>query len=655
MGLDKDASAQAGNTNLEVDIDSFTGNSAENGVKAFYITVRNPAPAARNLDIYLYSLVYGSANRKLNHTYCKIVIPPDSTQSFHVYHQFRYNKYNYQPVDAVQLEVYENGQPAIIPKAFKVDFDDTPHFNTLVLADSNKRLFPDISNSSLHATVMTDILGGSEMGIDAKHAIFQPRDARLLPASWIGYGVFDVIVLNNYPMEMLTPEQRQALFDWYHAGGTIIVSPGADRNWLLSPFMKRLLPENTADLFEPKIVQTADGVKGIYYALRNNAPPGLDVLGETVLSINAFPNLKFVMFDLSESFYSGYEATAFAQSLLGSVPVSFVHAAFLPLDNRQGTTILAMFQSYLREHFSFRPAIGYILLLVIIYILVVAPLNYFYMKKRKMHAYIVLSIPVIALFFSILAFFLNTMLYGISNKADVHTFAYKSRDGKAVFNINFMFFQPSSTDTFAFKSKDNVFTFVAKPERYGDYSSYGYYEDDGYHAGFEAVNTVYSGGKWDVKDYKISSRATVCLIGFSVEEPKTPVSDMSFRQDGDNKVNVTNFMEEDIDNGFLCLTQKYAEPVNVKSGQGNSFTLTQLDKRPVQLYDFRELEPFEIIKNTYTWFILKKSNISASRGAGIFIYETPAPGALPFEPDASFGISDNRRYVIARISADEHD
>jgi hypothetical protein len=64
----------------------------------------------------------------------------------------------------------------------------------------------------------------------------------LAPDRAIGYQVADMVVVNSLPSAALSPAQEQALTRWVQAGGTLVVTGGADAAALQTPAMRALLP-----------------------------------------------------------------------------------------------------------------------------------------------------------------------------------------------------------------------------------------------------------------------------------------------------------------------------------------------------------------------------------------------------------------------------
>lgn len=55
-----------------------------------------------------------------------------------------------------------------------------------------------------------------------------------------------LVVLHDYPLDRLNPEQRRALLDYVVGGGAVAIVPGASAAWLEDPFLRQLAPVSVA-------------------------------------------------------------------------------------------------------------------------------------------------------------------------------------------------------------------------------------------------------------------------------------------------------------------------------------------------------------------------------------------------------------------------
>ena len=64
----------------------------------------------------------------------------------------------------------------------------------------------------------------------------------LAPDRALGYQIADLVIISSLPSGGLSAAKEQALTHWVQAGGTLVVTSGADLGALRSPAMRALLP-----------------------------------------------------------------------------------------------------------------------------------------------------------------------------------------------------------------------------------------------------------------------------------------------------------------------------------------------------------------------------------------------------------------------------
>ncbi len=77
-----------------------------------------------------------------------------------------------------------------------------------------------------------------------------------LPDHFVGYHCCDMVVLNDCAINEFTEAEREALVNWVHKGGEIVLSPGSNEKWLRHEFIRRLVKIDgiEKDLFRGGIV-----------------------------------------------------------------------------------------------------------------------------------------------------------------------------------------------------------------------------------------------------------------------------------------------------------------------------------------------------------------------------------------------------------------
>ena len=85
---------------------------------------------------------------------------------------------------------------------------------------------------------------------DKGHTFVAYTDFKELPAHWNGYNSVDFFVVRGVSLveRRISKRQQQALLDWIHRGGTLLVSGGADLRRLHGSFLETFLPVELGDL-----------------------------------------------------------------------------------------------------------------------------------------------------------------------------------------------------------------------------------------------------------------------------------------------------------------------------------------------------------------------------------------------------------------------
>jgi hypothetical protein len=302
-----------------------------------------------------------------------------------------------------------------------------------------------------------------------------------LPQRWFGYGSVDVVILNTYAGEFVQElsndktNRKEALAEWVRRGGRLVVSVGRDQNtwdllgklhligvtptgivqrkglpgivsWanaagnpLLGPVRKELPDRPRADLDlvkleieprkgvevlateppderdnveRPSIVQAGSGLgRVILVGINLDAPPFTDWGGQ-----GAFWR------KLNDQLRPGYSTQGQAPPVPGQFQPQPVRG--MPYGGTDRSDAASVLQERL-ESFEEVPVIsfGWVALFILIYIVVVGPLDYFFLKKVVKRLELTwITFPAVVLVVSAVAYFSAYYLKGNDlriNKLDV--------------------------------------------------------------------------------------------------------------------------------------------------------------------------------------------------------------------------------------------
>jgi len=224
----------------------------------------------------------------------------------------------------------------------------------------------------------------------------------------------DLLVINDTDTSKLTPEQADALTGWVQQGGRLVVGGGAGAMQTAAGLPEDLLPlavQGTAEAGPEVLEPLAQFAKGdpIQHAgpfiVAHGAEPNGAILAESAslpLVIEQSVGsgvVDFIAFDLAGLPFNGWPGTqAFWENLIG---LSGSYPDYLPFDMSERQMRASNLYYPLSNIPSLDlPSIRGLSILLIIYILIVGPLNYFILRwRRKLHLAWV-TIPVITLLFA---------------------------------------------------------------------------------------------------------------------------------------------------------------------------------------------------------------------------------------------------------------
>lgn len=230
-------------------------------------------------------------------------------------------------------------------------------------------------------------------------------EPQMLPEAWKAYDNVDFILVNDLPSLNLEPEKQKAILDYVAAGGSVIFSsnldPGEFNNSIFKKYLP-ILPEKTVTLDKDEAVFnhaetviTSGKVNGeVLFAQDKNPILIQGKLGEG--------SIFFITADFSRKpFKPEFEEKEIWTRVFRASEA--VAGNNLHLDN---TRVLAN----LPEMAS--PPLDKIFWALLVYIVLIGPVNYFYLKKKDKLMNMFITVPLAALIFSTGIFFMGYAVKG---------------------------------------------------------------------------------------------------------------------------------------------------------------------------------------------------------------------------------------------------
>lgn len=245
-----------------------------------------------------------------------------------------------------------------------------------------------------------------------------------LPERPEGLRSFDTLILNDTDTSSLTPRQKTALEAWVRQGGRLVIGGGAGARRTtagLPPSILPLLPGGEVELDTvPALADFAGGepvrVPGPFVVTTGDETEGRTLLAQDGLPlvrerIVGAGYVNFIALDLAVSPFDAWAGTtSFWERLLAP---GAAYPEWLPSD----MSARQMRSGQMTYALSLLPALDLpsirgLGVLLVIYVLLVGPVNYLALRWRKRLQWAWLSVPLITLTFSAGAFGLGYALRG---------------------------------------------------------------------------------------------------------------------------------------------------------------------------------------------------------------------------------------------------
>ena len=245
-----------------------------------------------------------------------------------------------------------------------------------------------------------------------------------LPERVEGLRSFDCLFLNDVDTSTLSPEQGAALEGWVQQGGRLVIGGGAGAMRTVAGLPESLLPFEPHSLVEvdslPELASFA-GAEAIRVPGPFVVATGEAVEGRTLAAQNDLPLVRersvgggyvdFVALDLAVSPFDAWTGTtAFWEKLLSP---GAVYPEWLPPDMSARQMQSSQMGYALSQLPSLDlPSIRGLGLLLVLYVVLVGPVNYLVLRWRKQLHWAWITIPIITVAFSAGAFGLGYAMRG---------------------------------------------------------------------------------------------------------------------------------------------------------------------------------------------------------------------------------------------------
>lgn len=229
----------------------------------------------------------------------------------------------------------------------------------------------------------------------------------LAPTSVVGWRGVKLLVASAPDLERLTPPQQAVLRDWLRVGGDLLVFPRTPED-LRGPLLRSLVgevqwAEGPAVAVPGYEVAVPPEAQGRSFSLGANSAGRLEAFGASFPV--GFGRVFLASYDgASEPFTDAIETRRTAASILRRArrpgedrPLfTFGGADDSSLEWLGGMQSFRILRSALDPNESFRPALVLVALVLLVYVLLVGPINFSYVTKKNRPLLVLLTTPAAA-------------------------------------------------------------------------------------------------------------------------------------------------------------------------------------------------------------------------------------------------------------------
>jgi hypothetical protein len=288
-------------------------------------------------------------------------------------------------------------------------------------------LLPELETAvaSLHAT-------GGHTGYGGKPCDLEHLEPVRLPDSWLAYSGVDLLVTSIEILEKLDGLQRKAITDWTLAGGCLALYSADKQDTELRQSIDALVNARRSPAsagWQPvplKLRRTVDRVEIDEYGNRTSTHPGHDddfkwPANEETLQVRRHGLGRLVTLP-AEPFNGTYQDWAWLFN-----GIQFRQQVFPTRLGVSGRQANQEFLEFLIPGVRSVPVIAFVIVISLFAILI-GPVNYYALAKRKRQGFLVVTIPTIALFCSLAMFAYSFVAHGVSVRSRVRSVTWVDQE-----------------------------------------------------------------------------------------------------------------------------------------------------------------------------------------------------------------------------------
>lgn len=357
----------------------------------------------KNVSLQLYSSGFGKEVTISQ----DMELLPSSKRAFRLYGETSRSIYN------LKFSVFFDGKEVI-----RTSFSPRQNYNTLRVLYVAPKNYLDVSFLQPHIKRDLQSYRGQ--------VEIEQIEAHDLPTHWLEYRNVDILIINSdrpfLGISSMSDPRAKALVEWLRMGGHLIVSCGSHLFLSKNTFMQNLFAVDdisTESQSSEELQKMAFGKA--QYAFKH--PLQRAVVRDLLWTIDySYGKITYIGGDL-KTYSETNKNSGFWVKCLSRQNLQTTQNLFFKDD--EGDYIDRA--SFTKER---APVLALIITLMLIYVLIIGPFNFSFLRKRNRTIYLIFTIPAIAILFSFVVLFYGFFSKGVSNIGKKVSFYYDLGDGK---------------------------------------------------------------------------------------------------------------------------------------------------------------------------------------------------------------------------------
>ena len=282
------------------------------------------------------------------------------------------------------------------------------------------------------------------------------------PGSFVGFGELDALFVYRADIELLTERQRRALGDWVQSGGFLVFVP-SKKEHLIGPFWRELISikdngETTTqdDEHLRKWSERGNSQQVIHFLTTLDQPRPVDVTvsydgSPVVYSVAVgFGRVWIVALDPDSHGGARHFKPLWLELLNQSVKYRLTNGP-QPASLATQTWSPESDSNWLRQlgqRFGKSPSVEHLAVLILGYLLVIGPTNYFVLKRREASVLLIATVPALAILFGGVVLAMGFVSHGMRASTNQLELAIVSPEGNRAFTTEYVGVYGTTSDQY---------------------------------------------------------------------------------------------------------------------------------------------------------------------------------------------------------------